>query len=86
MADYDNTNRGVLFKNDRKEKDSHADYNGTLNVDGKEFYLNAWVKEGKKGKFFSLSIKEKGTPSRADPSSGRRVELDDEIPFAPEWR
>lgn len=81
MADFDNTNRGALFKNTRKEQPNHADYNGTINIDGAEYYLNAWVKEGKNGKFFSLSIK----PKSGD-SSGRRVELNDDVPFAPEWR
>lgn len=59
MADYDNTNRGVLFKNDRKEKDSHPDYKGNINVGGEEFWLSAWIKEGNKGKFMSLSISPK---------------------------
>ena len=65
MSEYDNTNRGSLFKNEHKEKDTHADYNGSINVDGKEYWLNAWVKEaGEKSKnpgkkFFSLSVKEK---------------------------
>lgn len=59
MTQYDNTNRGTLFKNDRKEKDTHADYNGSINIDGKEFWLNAWIKEGKIGKFMSLSVKPK---------------------------
>ena len=60
MADYDDTNRGVLFKNENKEQDSHADYNGTINVGGTEYWLNAWLKTGKSGKkFMSLSVKEK---------------------------
>ena len=59
MKEYSNENRGVLFKNDRKEVDNHPDYKGSINVDGQEFWLSAWIKEGQKGKFMSLSIKPK---------------------------
>jgi hypothetical protein len=67
---YDNTNRGTLGKNHRKEQPSHSDYTGSLNVDGVDYYLNGWIKEGPNGKFFSLSVKPKQPkqePRRAPP-------------------
>ena len=85
MTEYDNTNRGVLFKNDRKDSDKHPDYKGNINVNGVEFWLSAWIKDGAKGKFMSLSIqpKEEQKPApKSDPtSSGRNADMDDEIPF-----
>jgi hypothetical protein len=57
-------NSGTLFRNDRKEKDTHPDYNGTIMVDGREYYLNAWLKKGAKGTFMSLSVKPKETRAK----------------------
>jgi hypothetical protein len=60
VSDYDNTNRGALFKNDKEGGNPKwPDYRGHINVDGAEFWLDAWIKDGKKGKFMSLSIKPK---------------------------
>ena len=60
MQEYDNTNKGAIFKNDRKQTETHPDLGGTINVEGKDFYINAWKKESKKGvPFYSLSVKEK---------------------------
>ena len=53
---------GSLFKNDRKTTETHPDYTGTIMVNGKEHWLSAWVKEGKKGKFFSVSIGKEKMP------------------------
>lgn len=60
MTQYDNTNRGVLFINDRKEEGSNKpDRTGSINVDGVEYFLDGWIKSGQKGQFLSLSIKRK---------------------------
>jgi hypothetical protein len=71
--DYDNTNRGVLFKNDRKESDKHPDYKGSINVDGVEHWLDAWIKTGAKGKFMSLSINPKEPRQDAPKGGGARA-------------
>jgi hypothetical protein len=61
---YDNRNTVSLFKNSKKESDKHPDYTGTLNVDGEEFYVDAWlntIKQGQRAgeKFISGKIKPK---------------------------
>jgi hypothetical protein len=54
---YDNSNRWTLNKNARKTQDSHADYTGKIDVNGVEYWLNGWIKDGPKGKFISGTIK-----------------------------
>lgn len=77
---YDNTDRGVLFKNDRKTSDNHPDYRGTINVGGVEYWLSAWIKTGNNGKFMSLSVSPKEAQQQA-PARQAPAETDDSIPF-----
>jgi uncharacterized protein (DUF736 family) len=58
MSNYDNTNSGVLFKNDKKGNEKAPDYKGKINVNGKELEIAGWVREGKSGKFISLKVSE----------------------------
>ena len=84
--EYDNTNRGALFVNQRKETEKHPDYNGNINIDGKEFWVSGWKSFSKKdGKMYlSLSIKPKDTApaSKPRPAFGVDESFDDsDIPF-----
>ena len=76
--EYDNTNSGALFRNERRTNDRQPEYTGSLNVEGEEFWVSAWVKESKKDgrKFFSLAVTKKDAPKPA-PAPGS----DDDVPF-----
>lgn len=60
MTEYDNTNKGALFKNHKRKSDKSPEYNGSINVGGIEYWLSGWVKTSQSGnKFFSLSLQPK---------------------------
>lgn len=78
---YDNSNRGVLFHNDRKQSDNHPDLTGNLNVScscscGKSVTFDGWLSGWRKssdakGDYISLSIKSKNDPSKPGASTSR---------------
>ena len=47
---------GALFKNDKGGVESRPDYRGDCKVGGVTYKISAWIKEGAKGKWMSLSI------------------------------
>ena len=77
MAYEQRDNSGSLFKNTYKQKDNQPDYTGSGLIDGSEYRVSAWVKEGQRGKFFSLSFTPKDetgerttTPPKTQPQRG----------------
>lgn len=49
-------NSGVLFKNDRREKETHPQMKGSINVEGREYWLSAWTKKNDDGSFKLISL------------------------------
>jgi hypothetical protein len=88
---------GTLFRNEKREKDTHPTHTGTALINGEEMWVSAWVKEGKSGRFFSLAFKPKKAAEQPRPSGievaktaysqardgGGVADMSDDIPFAP---
>lgn len=64
---------GVLFRNRRKAKETHPDYTGSCKVDGKDYYVSAWIKESNGTKYFSMAYTER-IDVEQDKTNGRAQE------------
>jgi hypothetical protein len=80
---YDDTNRGALFKGDKKGNDRAPDYKGSINVGGVDYWISSWLKISSKGeKYLSLSVQPKdAAPAKPQPKSQPVADMDSDIPF-----
>ena len=53
----ENVNRGAIFKNDSKQKETHPDYRAKINWGGVDIELSMWIKESKEGKKYFFGMK-----------------------------
>jgi hypothetical protein len=83
---WDNNLRGVLFKEELKDKDGAPDYKGSCEVGGIEYWISAWINtaKGTQRKFMSLKFRAKDMTSKSvqrRESAQSGIPFDDEIPF-----
>lgn len=89
---YDNTNSGILTRNDKGDNPSRPDYRGSINIDGVDYWLSGWIKVGREGtklageKYMSLSVKAKdqqqSKPARGGTGFEDMPDSDvDDVPF-----
>jgi hypothetical protein len=78
---------GSLFKNDRKEADTHPDYKGSALIGGVDHWLDAWINTDRNGnKYMSLKLKPKdqqagGNPAPRQAAPASQFDDDSEVPF-----
>ena len=64
---YETANRGAIWKNDNKEKDTQPDFKGNLDVGGVEYFVSAWKRKpdaNPKAPALSFSIQRKDEQQR----------------------
>jgi hypothetical protein len=83
MSNYDNTNKGSLFKNDKGDNPKRPDYQGKINIDGTEYRLSAWLQTPKNGgaKYMALKVTEIDGGGSFTPKPAPEPIETDEIPF-----
>jgi len=76
---YETTNKGALFVNDQKETEKHPDYNGSINIDGKDYWLSGWKNKAKEtGKtYLALTVRAKQETPRQSSEPTRKAKADD---------
>ena len=93
MTDYDNTNRGSVWGNEDKtpENPTWADFKGSINIEGVEYWLNAWKRKpdaNPKSPSLSFTVKRKESQSGGQQTQSGTGEVAqptpegfDDIPF-----
>jgi hypothetical protein len=87
MTTYGNTNKGLLARNDKGDNEARPDLKGSINIEGKEYWLSAWQRVGQSGKlegkkFLSITATPKDEQSAPAPKAKAAAPAeDDDIPF-----
>lgn len=90
MSQYDNTNTGVLFINDKGDNPKRPDRKGSLNIEGVDYWLSGWVREKDGKPYMQLKAERKdqqaerkmhGSEQRSAPPASAPADDNDEIPF-----
>lgn len=81
MSNEQHDNSGSLSRNPDKDAEhpKWPDYRGSIRIDGRDYWLSGWVKDGSRGKFLSLAVKVKDAPPQSEPTPEPLD--DDNMPF-----
>jgi len=86
--EYNNTNRGQIWKNEDRKSDTHPHFKGSMDIDGVEYWVSAWTRKpdaNPKSPALTFSFKKKEDKQddqiHKTDSVSAVDEFDDKIPF-----
>lgn len=68
-------NSGAAWRVLDKKTEKHPGYSGTVNIAGILYFVDVWVKEGRDGKFLSMSFKKRDKQEGA-----ATLDVNDDVP------
>ena len=85
MAYQQKEMEGSLFKNEKREKDSHPHMQGSCTIDGVKYWISAWTNDGEKGRWQGLKFKRADDKPQAQKAEAKKPgkfdDMEDDIPF-----
>lgn len=78
---YDNNNSGIVFVQTEKKSEKWPDYNGSVTVDGKDYWVSGWKKFTAKGEGISLALKPREAKPQAAQTQPTKSDYEDDIPW-----
>jgi len=90
MSNYDNTNKGAIWGNKDKKGETHPDFKGSINIEGKEYWLSGWKRKPNDNPNapsvkFSVQAKDavhnQGVQNAQQAAAPAQDDFNDDIPF-----
>jgi hypothetical protein len=78
---FDKTNTWTLNRNDKGDNPKRPDFRGTVNIEGVEYSLSGWTREGQNGKFISGPVEPKKDATKQPAKTATGDDDDSDLPF-----
>jgi len=86
MSNYDNNNRGSIWKNEDRKSETHPQFKGSAEVNGIEYWVSGWLRKADANPkapamSFSFTAKDQQSVPKPTPSPGIGDNDLEDIPF-----
>ena len=86
MSNYDNNNRGSIWKNEDRKSETHPQFKGSAEVNGVEYWVSGWLRKADANPkapamSFSFQAKEQQSAPKTAQAPANDFDSGEDIPF-----